>query len=59
MKIRELEALRAIFDTGSVSHAARSIGVTQSGVSRMLASCSTASADGWFRRAPRSRCATK
>jgi len=37
MKIRELEALRAIFDTGSVSHAARSIGVTQSGVSRMLA----------------------
>ncbi len=37
MRIRELEAFRAILETGTVSQAARSLGVSQPAVSRMLA----------------------
>lgn len=36
MRIRELEAFRAILETGTVSQAARSLGVSQPAVSRML-----------------------
>lgn len=36
MQIRELEAFRAILETGTVSQAARSLGVSQPAVSRML-----------------------
>lgn len=36
MRIRELEAFRAILQTGTVSEAARSLGVSQPAVSRML-----------------------
>ncbi len=36
MRLRELEAFRAILETGTVSQAARSLGVSQPAVSRML-----------------------
>lgn len=41
MKLRDLEALSAVFQTSTVSGAARMLGVTQSAVSRMLARLET------------------